>query len=340
MSYTYIYLGLAGLLLGYLSTVFVRSVFPRLGLLDFPDRYGLKRSPVPYPGGSILSVLALCGLGFISDSFFWVLPAAAVLLVLSFIDDRKPVPALIRLPMHVLVLLWVIASGIVITHVGDPIHNTNFALDGWPVLTVFFTLAWLLAVQQSMNFFDGLPGLSVGVCGIGFGTIGLLGVIRPELFFDPGHTDLTYTALYLCGLCIGAWYAYWKGYIIFGDSGSQILGFLLGVVSIASGAKIATTLLVLAIPILDAFLVLVRRIVIDKKYPWKGDSQHFHHNLAHAIGEKKAALLLLVLSCVLGVVGVTAEPQTKLIWLCGTFVCLFVVNVWAYKKRIIRDTSF
>lgn len=62
----------------------------------------------------------------------------------------------------------------------------------------------------------------------------------------------------------GGFYFFWTKKIILGDTGSQTLGFLLAVMAIFSGAKIATTLLVLILPILDFFMVILRRLVIEK----------------------------------------------------------------------------
>jgi len=318
-----------------LSGIFVTlaiAVFPRIGLLDFPLRYHLKRKPIPYPGGLILSLLSL--LIAIIDPHFWiVVPPIITLTTVSFIDDRKGLPISTRTLIFIICALWTFYHGVKIDFIGIPWQETNLELAPYFWLTLTTTLIWVFFIQQAMNWFDGIGGLCVGVSGIGFLTLGLLGILRPELFFDQTHTSLTLANFFLAGLCLGGFHWFWKGKILLGDTGSQVLGYLLAIMAIWSGAKIMTTLIVLALPLIDIGFVVFRRIVIEKKSPLSSDLKHLHHNLSKKIGERKACLSLLFLTALFGGISVYLTGTQKLISLALVGIITFsLCSILTFKK--------
>lgn len=322
-----------GLLLGVAGTYFAVRFWPKLGLLDFPERYGLKRDRLPYPGGLSLWFLALLGLWLVEPLRPLIVPVV-LLGYLSYRDDRKSIAAWFRLLSHIWIALFVVLQGIQIYYVSNPFADTNFALaQTLPWLSVALTIAWIVSIQNAMNWFDGLPGLNVGLSGVGFLTLALLGVVRPELWFDPDHFNLTLINFYLAALCMGAFWWYWQGKIILGDTGSQVLGWLLAVMAIFSGAKIATTLIVLSLPLLDFAWVIFRRMYFEKKSPFKGDLFHLHHLLAARSQAATVTLQLVGGSFLLGLAAVFLPADAKL---PAFFVVAFLVlalNWWLWQKQ-------
>ena len=301
-----------GLGLGASGTYLSLWLWPKLGWLDFPERYGLKRARLPYPGGVMLLMLCVFGLWLVEPLRSLIIPLL-ILGYLSFRDDRSLLPAWFRLTTHVWLALFLVFQGVQIAFVSNPFADTNFSLaQTLPWLAVLLTVAWIVAIQNAMNWFDGLPGLNVGLSGVGFLTLALLGVVRPELWFDPNHFNLTLINFYFAALCAGAFWWYWQGRIILGDTGSQILGWLLAVMAIFSGAKIATTLLVLSLPLLDFAWVIFRRLWIEKKSPFKGDLFHLHHLLAQRAEAAKVTLYLVGGSFLLGLTAVFLPSDAKL----------------------------
>ncbi len=321
-----------GFLSGIIATLAAVKFFPQWGLLDFPERYGLKRDKIPYPGGISLLVF-IWGLLLIDWSFWVVVLPATIIGLVSFIDDRNPISAKWRLGLQIWMAIFVWIMGVRIYYVTNPFADTNFEITNiYPHFALFLTVVWIVSIQNASNWFDGLKGLSLGISGIGFLTLGLLGVLRPELLFDVQHTTLTLANFYLGGLVFGAFVWYWRGKILLGDSGSQVLGFLLAVMAIFSGAKIATTLLVLSLPILDFFWVIFRRIVIDKKSPLKGDKRHFHHLLSQQFGERLAVLVCLIFSLFFGAIALFFSGEIKLYCFLFLAIIFVIINFWLYQK--------
>ncbi len=306
-------------------------LFPRLGLLDFPERYGLHRARVPYPGGVVLCMIAT--IFFSLFPALWFLAVSVFILgALSFWDDRKPLPALWRGIVHIGIAAFVFANGIRIEFVGNPFSDgQSIDFTVFPVISFLLTVAWIVVIQNAMNWFDGLKGLSVGVSGIGFLTLGIFGILRPEVAWESGLPVFLSMNFFFAGMCVGAFLFFFFGKIILGDTGSQVLGFLLAVLSIFAGTKIAVTLLVLGLPILDAFFVMMRRIFWEHRSPIAGDQKHLHHNLARRIGEKNAVLILILLSAILGSVGLFLTGAAKFSALLVAVFAIAGLSWWAGK---------
>jgi len=314
-------------------------IFPKIGLLDFPEKYGLKRKKLPYPGGIIFWLLSFFII-LIDYKFFNLFFALLLLGAVSFFDDRKQISAIMRFFIHFVIATFIFFQVTKIDFIGNPFSSfctncqENFYLANYSIISFLFTIFWIVLLQNALNFFDGIRGLTVGVSGVGFLTLGILGIAKPELYFDPNHTSTTIANFYLAGLCTGGFFYFWKNKIILGDTGSQILGFLLAILSIFSGAKIATTLLVLSLPILDAGVVIFRRIFLDKKSPFQGDLKHLHHNLSKKLGEKNTALLLIFLSSMLGGIAVFFQSFQKMIALIFALMAILILDIWAgYFKK-------
>lgn len=326
-----------GLGLGALGTLLSLRLWPQLGLFDFPERYGLKRARLPYPGGLMLWCLSLFGLWLVEPLRPLIIPLL-LLGWLSFRDDRRNLPAWFRLLVHVWLALFIILQGIQIYYVSNPFADTNFPLaETLPWLAVLITIGWIVAIQNAMNWFDGLPGLNVGISGVGFLTLALLGIVRPELWFDPNHFNLTLANFYLAGLCLGAFWWYWQGRIILGDTGSQVLGWLLAVMAIFSGAKIATTLLVLSLPLLDFTWVIFRRLWFEKKSPFKGDFFHLHHLLAARSKASRVTLYLVGGSFLLGLTAVFLPSDAKLPIFAVIAILILSLNWRLWQKHQNQD---
>lgn len=185
--------------------------------------------------------------------------------------------------------------GLVIDQFTNPFGGTIHL----PLLVAIgFTLFWIVGFMNTVNWLDGLDGLAGSV------TLVATAVLFFHTFFRPsGDPQFTISLLpaALGGAVIGFLPFNWHpARIIMGDVGAMFLGFTLAVISIIGGAKIATALLALWLPILDVAWVIVYR-VINSQSPAKAGRIHLHHRLLDlGWSQRQIVLLFTGISVLLG----------------------------------------
>lgn len=177
------------------------------------------------------------------------------------------------------------------------IETVNNPLTGgqtdWPhLVTVVITMAWLGISMNTVNFMDGLDGLAAGV---GFIASTVL-FVHSAFILDPAQTSVSLLPLSLMGTTLGyLLYNFFPAKIFLG-SGAVVLGYWLGCLSIIGGAKMATILMVLGLPLLDFAWQVVNRIRKGRN-PMAGDRGHLHFRLHdHGLGQR-AIVLTYYLFC-------------------------------------------
>ncbi|MBI1812370.1 undecaprenyl/decaprenyl-phosphate alpha-N-acetylglucosaminyl 1-phosphate transferase [Candidatus Peregrinibacteria bacterium] len=276
-----------------LNLIAVR-VFPRLGLLDFPKRYGLTRGRLPYPLG-IIAVLAFLifflALAEGTMEARGILVGVLLLTVATIIDDRTPLPPTVRAGIHIIVAIIVFASGARIytltnplfpLHIGgaflplDRLTVTVPVFGSLPLWSGIFTVLWLGLTINALNWFDGIPGQVSVLSMIAFLTIGMLAAsARVD---QPSLASLAFVLAGIAGGCL--LFTFPPPRAVLGDTGAMFFGLLIGILTIFSGGKVATAFLVLGVPLIDFILVIARRI-LKRASIVRGDTkdEHLHHRL-------------------------------------------------------------
>jgi len=122
--------------------------------------------------------------------------------------------------------------------------------------------------------------------------------------------------------------------IFLGEGGSTFLGFTLGALAIISGAKIATTLLIMGLPILDALWVISRRWLKEKRSAWLADDGHLHFRLLKAgLNQRQAVLILYFIALLFGAMAIFQRTIGKLIALAILILAMFVLEHFLTKKK-------
>jgi UDP-GlcNAc:undecaprenyl-phosphate GlcNAc-1-phosphate transferase len=329
------------LILGYWS-------FKKLNWLDKPHLYGYQRSPVPYGLGIVffLNFLVLSLLYLELDpKLIALLITAGVLTLTSFVDDRIKLSPLLRLAVQFGCAGLVVLAGISVPAITNPFGDP-FVLDSfqWVItwgnfeltiipLAQIVAMMWIVFVINAMNWLDGAPGIVSGITSIACIVIYLLATMSDLHVIDQS----TLTNL---SLIIGAsafaflFFDFPTPKVLMGDSGTMFLGLMIAVMAIFSGGKFATAFIVLAIPILDAGWTIVRRI-LKKQSPWKGDFQHFHHELLRAgLSERQVNLFYFAVSMSFGYAALYLQSMGKLIAIVILFsLMVFVRTGLMYQKR-------
>ncbi|MEK7127006.1 MAG: MraY family glycosyltransferase [Patescibacteria group bacterium] len=319
--------------LAFLLILLALKIFPKFGLMDRPEKYGLTRAPIPYYGG-----LAIF-LAFIVSVFLfvpmtrelWGLILGAVLIVfVGFFDDLIGLSPWVRLFVQFLACVLLVIGGVGILSINFPfigvIEFDSPVVFGVMILSVLFTIFWVVAITNTMNFVDGISGLSSGVAFVAGLTLFFLS-IHPNLHENPSsQIPVAILSLIIAMVALGFLiFDFPKAKILMGDTGSTFLGFVLASLAIFSGGKVATAFLVLGIPILDMLWVVVRRMIGGQKF-WKGDKKHMHHRLLEAgLSEKSIVVIYLLITAFFGFSAVMLVSSKQKFFMITALVLLMVL---------------
>ena len=332
--------GFLAFAIAFVLTMLAIKLFPYFGLMDRPHLYGLKRNPIPYYGGIVIYIVfLLCVFIFVpmSTHLVGLVLGGTIIFVVGLLDDLFKLSPFLRLGFQFVAALVLVFSGVGILSINLPFFGV---LDlSYPLLGGLFTVFWVLAIVNTMNFIDGVGGLSSGVSFIAAIALFFLS-INPTLHENPAsQIPVALIALIVAMISlVFLLFDFPKPKILMGDSGSTFLGFMIAGLSIFSGGKVATAFLVLAIPILDMVWVILRRLFSHKKF-WQGDLFHLHHRLLLDIGlsERMVVLVYLLITGFLAFNSVHfVSGQQKLFMIIGTvlfMILLACMFVFVPKKR-------
>jgi UDP-GlcNAc:undecaprenyl-phosphate GlcNAc-1-phosphate transferase len=325
------------------TTPLARRIAVKLDAVDYPTERRINKKPTPRMGGiAIFLALAAALVLQVVGATFWNWPPVLVstgrvsvnypVLGLAFvaifatgaIDDVKSLKPLPKLIGQIVAASLAVASGLVIGDIVNPFIPGGEVNLGWLAYPV--TVVYLVAFVNIINLIDGLDGLASGVTCIASFTMFILAM-------NAGRLDAAALAIAICGATLGFLkYNFHPASIFLGDSGSLLLGFSLGVMSLLTVTRFAglTTMiipLVLAgIPIIDTFSAIIRR---SRAHVSVGhaDKGHIHHRLlAAGYDQRQAALIVYAWTAIL-CVGAYVMTQVGLWPRIGIFVALLVGSV-------------
>jgi UDP-GlcNAc:undecaprenyl-phosphate GlcNAc-1-phosphate transferase len=191
------------------------------------------------------------------------------------------------------------------------------------VVVFLLTSLWIVGMVNTVNFLDGLDGLAVGV-----------GTIAALLFAwhgrNLGQTTIAAFPLALAGAVLGFLpFNFAPARIFLGSAGAYFLGYALATLAILSPAKIATALLVLAVPIMDVAWQVFDRLRHGKS-PFRGDRGHLHFRLSDfGLPTRTIVVGYYLVASVFGLVAIFAtSPLTKLVMLVVLSVLVLVAMAW------------
>src|SRR3989339_126706 len=353
---TFILTLIGAAVLSVVVTSLVRIMARRFGVLDRPAGRKQHRTPTPLLGGFAIylslvgAVVVMSSLGLFNGSHIkakylvGIIAAASFLAFGGALDDRFNLKPLRQLIWPLLAVVAIIASGVGVAYVTNPfgglielnrITTTVLWFDGIPyrltLLADLFAMVWLLTLTYTTKFLDGLDGLVSGVT-----VIGCLVVAAVSLTRDVAQADTALLALAIGGGFAGFFvFNFHPARMFLGEGGSTLAGFLLGTLAIISGGKIATTLLVLGLPLFDAVVVVVRRVLRGKS-PFGGDRSHLHFLLVDGgVPHGQAVLLYWVLAAAFGISTLLLRGPQKIaaLGLIGSLALAGVALLMSIRQR-------
>ena len=296
---------------------------------------------LPYPTGIIAPIafiLIFPLLQAINKQSISVIAAIALLAIISFVDDRKSLPALLRLGIQACCALLIVLAGDCIggriCSVTNPIEgilgNAVIDLNGTlPALAIVVTVVWMLLTTNALNWFDGIPGQTTALSTIGFLAIGLLSL--SDRVHQP---QIALIAFVLAAIACGCFlFDVPPPRVVLGDSGSMFFGLMLGVLTVYAGGKVATAFLVLGVPIIDLFFVIVKRLR-EARSPFTGsmNGEHLHHRLlAKGWSSRQIIALTAGLGTIFGVSALFLDTTQKFI--AAGLITVIMAMLWRYSRK-------
>lgn len=347
LFYILVFLGTA--LVSFLCTLLFKEIAPRIGAVDIPNERKIHKKPIARLGGvaifialfvSVFTVLPL------NKHIIGVFVGALILLIFGVLDDIFSISPWIKLFGQIMAASVIVIFGIGINFITNPfggyfmLDTIKFPLEIFGniyhivLLADLFTIFWIVLVINSVNFLDGVDGLASGVSGIAAFVLFLL-----SLSSYVNQPDTAIFSLILAGAALGFLpLNFFPAKIFMGDSGSMFLGFILAVLAIISGGKVATTLLILGLPIIDLLWAVIRRLASGKS-PFRPDKKHFHHELLNiGLSQRQTVLIIYAITLSFGIFSLYVRSAGKLVGLTALIVLIiFTISFISSKKSNITN---
>ncbi len=352
---------LLSILVAFLTTFFLTPVTiffaKKTGLVDDPKKHKhpalLHTKPIPRGGSIPLFIgIALSSLLFLplTKITLVLFCAAFIALLIGIIDDKYDISPYFRFFMNILCGLIVISGGIGIPFITNPfggiIHldTLRFTFDFFGrhsilILSDLLALLWIVWVMNMLNWSKGVDGQMPGVVAISAIVIGLLSLRFP--ISDPATFIAAVLAFIIAGGALGFLPWNFSPAKIFPGYGATSIYLLLAGVSILSGAKLATAILVMGVPLMDGIFTIIRRILSGKSPFWH-DKKHLHHLLLQlGLSKRQIALFYWIVSAILGIISLTLSSKAKLfaILMLAVIVGGILIFLQYFLKRQKDDAT-
>ena len=309
-----------------LSFVFIKiliSASTQLGLQDVPNSRSSHKRTIPRSAGiGFTLAIFLSTLIFNHDYFLEYMHIYVGILAIALVglyDDKFNVSHRLKFILVILISTYVVLNGVLIDTLG-----CYFGFDIVPpmALAIPISIFAIVGFTNALNLMDGLDGLA-----------GTLALIMMVVFLMIGivHNDvlmITLSATFVVALVVFLAFNWYPASIFMGDSGSLTLGFTISILSIKSLEYLtpAAILFIVALPIIDTFIVMFRRIQRGQS-PFKADKNHLHHFLYKTkLNVKVSVMMLVYIQLTLSVIGFQMRESNQTISLIvfGLLVFLFL----------------
>jgi UDP-GlcNAc:undecaprenyl-phosphate GlcNAc-1-phosphate transferase len=304
--------------LGVAFCLLVLYICTRWQIMSPPKRYHIHTLLVPRLGGvGIFAAFLVASLFFFKPAnsylqhvYIGLIAASVVIVVTMAYDDIRGLPPLPRLALQTLaalIAMFPAGQGTLIQVLHNPLQTSDLgqiSLSMW--IVVPFTWFWIVGMMNTINWIDGVDGLAGGV-------VTITALVMAAISWLLGQPAAALLCAVLAGATLGFLPLNWHPARLFmGDSGAMFLGLALAVLANVGGAKLATILLLLGLPILDTARVIILRLRQGHS-PLHFDRTHLHHRLLiGGLSQRQIVLIFYVTTSFFGAVAILgAFLQTR-----------------------------
>lgn len=310
-----------------------------LGAIDYPnEERRIHKVPTPRMGSIAIYLSFLLGymvFGKTNVQMISILIGSFLLVLIGLFDDIKPIPNKYKLIIQLVsACIAVFYGGFVLKDMSAFGFYVNFGIFK-EVVTIFFIVGCI----NCINLIDGMDGLSSGICSIFFLTIGIIATITHKL----GGLDVV-----LAFSALGATLGYLKhnfhpAKIFMGDGGSMFLGYIIAIIALlgyknVTFSSLLVPLTLLAIPIIDTLLAIIRRILKGQNPLKTADKEHIHFQLlkiSKSVGV--SVLIIYVIDLMFAAISIFYVLGDDKIAIAIYLILLFLLLILIYKTNILYN---
>lgn len=339
-------------IVSFIATNFVIAFAKKIGIIDDPR---LKKHPkvihtYPIPRGGGLAIfigVLVATLIFlpVDKHLVGILAGAFLAVVVGILDDKYNLNPYLRLILGLVIAAAPIAAGIGIAFITNPINGSLVNLSQpqivfdlfsktrtiW-ILADTFALVWIVFLMNMLNM--GAKGIDGQLTGTVTIAAIVITILSNRFSADITQWSVTILAAITAGAFLGflPWHIYPQK-IMPSYGGALLAGFLLGVLSILSTAKVGTLIVVLGIPLVDTGYTIIRRVVSGKSPVW-GDRGHLHHKLLDAgFSKRQVTFFYWLATAFLGALALYLNSSLKLYTIIGVGIFIGGLLLWLTQKK-------
>lgn len=311
-----------------------------LNIVDVPAARKIHSISKPYLGGlalfvSVVLSLFIVGFDNLPTTGYKLFYAALALVVVGIYDDKYDMKSYVKLLFQMLISYYAatVVNGITAIEVYSiSIYFTEFQAN-------IATMLWLVGLINAFNLIDGLDGLATGTGIISFTTLLLVSIMNNDT------SNLVFIYI-LIGASMGfLFYNFYPSTIFLGDSGSMLIGFTVGILSLSSYKTVTATSSILLflvgfLPILDATLSFIRRKVNGQK-AFKADALHFHHRLLlRGYSHAGAVMMMYIFMTIYAIGGILISIVSGLLYKSLILALLIILTIFIIEKFYLLSNKY
>jgi UDP-GlcNAc:undecaprenyl-phosphate/decaprenyl-phosphate GlcNAc-1-phosphate transferase len=308
-------------------------------LLDYPGERKIHKKPIPLAGGwsiffAFFLTLLLVNQVLISGDLnysHWLgfFAGALVIMIGGTLDDIYNLKAKWQVIFPFLAIIFVLFGGVEISQLSQPFSEI-ISFENLTYLSSIIIIFWLLGMMYTTKLLDGLDGLVAGL-----GAIASFIIFLFTSLTAYSQPDIAIASLIFSGACLAFLiFNFSPASMFLGEGGSLLIGFVLGVLAIISGAKIAIALLIMGIPALDVLWTIIRRLKAGKNPFSFSDKKHLHHRLLDlGFSQKQTSFFYYFLALFFGSLSLILQSQGKIIALFFLIILMIIIVAYFQFKN-------
>ena len=309
------------------------------GMVDQPEpARRMHQVATPRGGGIVICLGLVLSLGiqgiYAGTALVWLTAGgyALLLALVGFWEDVRPRPVAPRLVAQCLLgVLLIVALG--------PIDAISVQGIQWPHAWLWAGLGWvgLVWLMNLHNFMDGSDGLAASQ---GVWTAACYAL----LFYQDAQLQWMGISLSLMGACLG--FLVWNrpvARLFMGDSGSLLLGGLVGLLAyqavLSQAASLVVCVMISSVFVVDATATLIRRVLQGERWYTAHATHAFQRLIAGGLSHSQVLMMyvLLNLGLVLPLVYAAVRYPRYEGWLSLALLSALQLGWWQVQKAHLNQ---